>query len=98
VNVDVHESRSYVQARGIHGLRCAGGCDIRCYSSDLAVLDRDITNRADPVLAVDDVAAFYQQVEIGLRTGDTGQGHGQPNSCKGHCFLFTGLVKLYTGM
>ena len=34
------------------------GCDIGRDGGDLAVLDRDVANRADPVLAVDDVAAF----------------------------------------
>ena len=91
VNVNVHQSRSHVEARGVHGLRGARCCDVRRHGCDLAVLDRDIANRADPVLAVDDVAAFDQQVEIGLRAGDAGQGQGQPNSRKGHCFLFKAL-------
>ena len=61
VDVNVHQSRRDVVAGGIDHLEGVGRRDVGRDRRDLAVRDRDVANRADPVPAVDDVAAFQRR-------------------------------------
>ncbi len=65
MHVNVDQAGCHIQSRGVptvfKRLRWRNvGLDRR----DLAVGNSDVSNSADMILAVDDVAAFYQQIVI----------------------------------
>ena len=66
--MDVDQARRDVQAGDVHDLEGGLGIDALRDSGNLAVLDRDVTNRADVVSGVDDVPALEHEIVL-LRVG-----------------------------
>src|SRR5262249_47340640 len=69
VDVDIDEARSHIPTGGIDGFRGARRRDVCRHGSDLTLLEGDVPNCAEIVLAIDDVTALDQQVIIRLGAG-----------------------------
>ncbi len=84
VDVDVDEARSDIEARDIDGSRRLRRRNVHRDRGNLLVLDRHVPNGADPVPAVDDVAALQEQIVVGLGASQRHEAHRDQND--GHRF------------